>query len=108
MKRDGFKKDFTEFFIKNFDEIMEAEKNNEGFLVRCYTEFERVQRTNTNNRGSQRQLKPTVKKFLEYFDENKFVGITDETKPIADKIAPFFSEQTTFNYAVKIHDEQKH
>ena len=107
MKTDGFKKDFVDFFMKNFDEILEAEKDNEGFFVRCYNEFENVQKTNTNNRGSQRQLKPTVKKFLDYFAENKFFGGNDETKVISDKISPYFSEQKTFDYAIKIYDELK-
>ena len=107
MKLKGFNREFTEFFLKNFDELMEVESEHEGFIARCYNEFDDVQKTNTSHRGSQRQLKPTVKKFLEYFRENKYQGITEETKFIADKIAPYYAEQEAFNYAVKVYNERK-
>jgi len=106
METKGFKREFTDFFMKNFDEIMYEDLASSGFLARCYNEFERVQKTNTNNHGSQRQLKPTVQKFREYFEENKFLGITDENKHISDTISPYFSDQSTFDYAVKINDER--
>ena len=102
----SFNREFTEFFLLNFDEIIKEERNNQGFIARCYTEFERVQKTNTSNRGSQRQLKPTVEKFLSYFDKNKFVGVTDETQEISDTISPYFSSQETFEKATSIDQER--
>ena len=107
MQNNGFKKDFSDFFMKNYDELMLEDISNPGFFARCYNEFERVQKTNTNNHGSQRQLKPTIQKFKDYFAENKFLGITDENKHISDTISPYFSDQMTFDYAVKIDDERR-
>ncbi|MBQ8424761.1 MAG: leucine-rich repeat domain-containing protein [Clostridia bacterium] len=107
MKLTGYKKEFSEFFMKYFDEIIAYEKTNPNFIAKCYNEFEEVQKTNTNNHGSQRQLKATFKKFVDYFAENKFKGINEETKEIADTISPYFSEQKSFNIAVKIDKERK-
>lgn len=107
MKKDGFKKEFTDFFLKDFDELLRTEKIFEGFTSRCYNEFEKVQKTNTSDHGSQRQLKPTVAKFIDYFTENKFQNITPETKNIAITIAPYFSTQQVFDDAVSIDKERK-
>lgn len=107
MRLNGFNIEFTEFFLNNFSEIIQEERINNGFISRCFNEFDTVQKTNTRHHGKQEQLKPTVKKFVQYFDDNKFVGITPETKPIADSIAPYFSEQEVFDEAVKIFNEKK-
>ena len=102
----GFKRDFTEFFMSNFDKLMLAETVRRGFVARCYNEFEEVQSTNTNNHGSQRQLKPTVEKFIDYFDEKKFSGVTEENRNIARTISPYFGEQSIFDEAVLIDFER--
>ena len=104
---DGFKREFTDFFMENFEKLLVIESNNKNFISRCYNEFEDVQKTNTNNHGSQRQLKATVEKFINYFDENKFAGITDETREIANTISQFFNNQSDFDNAVSIFNEWK-
>ena len=106
MEVNGFNQEFTDYFMKYFDEIHEQEYYKPGFFSRCYNEFNLVQKTNTNNHGSQRQLKPTFKKFVEYFNENKFSNITEETRDIADAISPYFSSQETFDKATKINEER--
>ena len=106
MEDTGIKPEFTDFFMSSYGDLFEAEQDLPGFIAKCYNLFEAVQRTNTNNHGSQRQLKPTVLKFIEYFKENKFVGITPETKFIADTISPFFSKQIDFDNAVNIELER--
>lgn len=109
MEIKGFKPEFTKFFIepKNYEAMMEEEYRNPGFIAECYNKFEEVQETNTSNRGSQRQLKPTVDKFIDYFREEKFRGVTSATAPIARAISPYFSLQETFEDAVKIDRERK-
>lgn len=102
----GIKPEFTEFFLQNFDEMFETQKEIPGFIARCYNEFEKVQKTNTSNRGTQRQLKATVKKFRDYFNENKFIGIDSETRQIAEILSPYFDEQSIFNDAVAINSER--
>jgi len=107
MNIDGFNKEFTDFFLENFSEIIQEERENNGFITRCYNEFDTVQKTNTRNRGNQSRLKPTVKRFAQYFDNNKFTGITPETKKIADAISPYFMEQELFEDAVSILSEKQ-
>lgn len=108
MHLEGFKREFSKFIInrENLIEMLKEEKNRFGFIAKCYNHFENVQKTNTSNKGSQRQLKPTVEKFKEYFRENAFSGITDETREIAETIAPFTANQDTFEDAVAIEKER--
>ena len=109
MGLNGFNPEFTRFFLdkNNFRELIDAEKNNPGFIARCYNEFYDVQRTNTSNRGEQRQLKPTIKKFKEYFADVLFRGVTKENIAIAKRISGYFARQATFDRAIKIDDERR-
>ena len=103
----GFKKEFTDFFLENVDELVREEIRSYGFVGRSYDRFEEIQKTNTNNRGRQRQLKPTVKKFREYLEENRYEGITEETRPIANTVSKFFGGQFAFDRSVAIMEEKK-
>lgn len=104
---EGVKKEFVEFFINNYDELISEEVKNNGFISRCYNEFEEVQKTNTNNHGGQRQLKATIEKFKNYFRENKYEGINPDTIQIANTISPYFDDQKDFDNAVRIDRERK-
>ena len=108
MKPYGFKKEFTDFYLENFTKITHDYRYYvPQFTAKAYNNFEAVQATNTNNHGGQRQLKPTIQKFLDYFKEIKFDGITPETKPIADEVGAYFKDQDAFDYAVEIMNEKK-
>jgi len=108
MEIQGFKREFTEFFISSMSEMMEETRyNNEEFIARAYNEFEEIQATNTNDHGSQRQLKPTMDKFKGYFRAISFRNVTPETKPIAMMISPYFDRQENFDNAVSIMNEFK-
>ena len=106
MNNDGFKPEFVEFFMSNYKSLLENEENSQSFISRCYNDFEKVQKTNTSNRGSQRQLKPTVEKFVDYFKKNKFASVNEYNKPISDAISPYFNKQKTFDMALKIDNER--
>lgn len=106
MSSHTFSPEFTDFFIDKFDELLKIEAKNYNFIANCYNHFDEVQATNTNNHGSQRQLKPTVEKFYNYFNRDKFKNITENNKNIATTIAPFFDNQETFDDAVKINEER--
>lgn len=107
MKTNGLKTEFTEFFLSNFDEIMKEQEKDPQFIEKCYNNFEEVQKTITSNKGSQRQLKLTVSKFVEYFKENKFSGITPENKNIAIELGQYTPNQESFDDAAKIDEEHK-
>ncbi len=109
MKLQGFKPEFTKFLLdkNNFAEMMQQEMLEHGFIIKCYNCFEEIQATNTSNKGSQHQLKPTVKKFIHFFMKNKFSGITEDNLPIAETISPYFDEQEDFDNAVSIMKEKE-
>ena len=109
MKPYGFKQEFADFFLNknNFEELMEEERHEDGFIARCYNEFELVQSTHTSQRGSQRQLAPTVEYFKQYFTKNKFSGVTPETLKIATTVSQYFTKQKDFDKAVEIDEERK-
>ena len=109
MKPEGFKKEFVDFFLNkaNFEELIQEERKQSGFISRCYNEFENVQNSHTSQRGSQRQLAPTVKFFKGYFATNKFKGVTEKTSEIALTISPYFSDQENFDKAVEIAQEKE-
>ena len=107
MQLQGFKPEFTEFFMKNYDELIAECSRNPRFLVDCYDDFEKAQKMNTSNRGSQRQLKATVESMKNYFLNSKFSGVTDENKHIAETISPYFRHQLNFDDALKILAEKK-
>lgn len=109
MKPNGVKLEFTKFILdkNNFELLLKEERRQTGFISRCYNEFEKVQATNTANRGSQRQLVPTVEKFVEYFKVNKFSGVDEKTENIAKTISPYFSDQAAFDRAVQINNERE-
>lgn len=104
-----FKRDFSRFFVKNFDALLVYNNTNksQNFIARCYNDFDAVQRFNTSNKGSQRQLAPTISKFNEYFNFTTFTGINEENLFIAQAISPFFKTQEAFAIALGIYHERK-
>ena len=109
MKLDGIKQGFTDFFLdkNNFNELMVEENINSGFISKCYNYFEKFQQTNTSNRGSQRQLKPTVEKLKNYFYRSAFENITPENQHIAETLFGHFNQQVVFDRALSIDAERK-
>lgn len=71
-----------------------------GFMGKCLEEYNMVQHTNTTNSGDHRTLKPTLKKFINYFDEDKFYNVqTKADSELAKEIGRFYDDQSTFNKA---------
>lgn len=103
----GFKRDFTDFYLKSYDELVRQDDIQKNFISNSYENFYKIQQTNTSNRGSQRQLKPTVDKFINYFAHDKFIGVKKENEEIAKTISPYFDYQHSFDKAVRIDNERK-
>ena len=101
----GFKRDFALFVLQedNFKSIIKEIQKNKDFLSNVYNHFEEVQATNTNKNGN-RILKPTVSKFISYFNENKFENVDDYTD-ISKEIGKFYDDQKYFEEAVEIRKE---
>lgn len=94
-----FNPKFADFVFDNFDEIM---KNGTRFFVKCYQHFDEVQKTHTKNKGDCKQLAPTVEYFLEYFNTNKFTGVNEKNRNIANVVGKYYREQSTFDEAQKV------
>lgn len=105
MMIDDSKIDFINFITNkdNFGKIINICKNNEGgniaFFSNLFNRFEEIQAANTSHKGSQRQLFPTVEKFFDYFNSNKFGDLDEKLKPLAMEIGKFSSERNEFKNA---------
>jgi len=102
MKLMPFNKEFADFFMKNALELLVVERQQPTFLVRIHKDYQEIQEKHTSHRGKQRQLAPTVEFFKQYFNENKFKGVTLENRGIADELRKFYSKQETFDFALEI------
>lgn len=106
MNNDGFKRDYAIFMMDkgNFERLMKFNFDNKDFISKIYNHFEKVQLTNSNDRGSHKFLAPTVEKFVSYFNENKFKDIEDENV-LSAELGKFYDDQELFEYAKSIKKE---
>lgn len=108
MQWTGFKREFTNFFLdkNNLIPLSQELQINPEFLSQCYNTFENAQKHNTSNKGSQRQLVPTVKSLRRYLFLVKFKGTNQDNSSIAEIVGEYFSEQKTFDNALTIQQER--
>ncbi len=99
--------EFIKFFIENYDRLVELEKNNSGMIVRIYNSFRDISNTSTSHRGSQRKLKVTVEKCLDYFSEKKFEGVNENNKKLARILQQYYSESYALNVGETLLNESK-
>lgn len=96
-------KTITDSNVKFFYDACVYSKGNKGFLGKCLKYYELVQETNTTNKGSHRRLKPTLNKFINYFNLGKFDGVTTkEEEDLAIEVGKFFDKQEIFDRAKKV------
>lgn len=96
--RDDVDYEFIMFFVENYEELIPLEKSNSGIIARIYNDFRDISKTSTSHRGSQRHLKVTIEKCLDYFLAKRFEGITEENKELAKVLQKYYSE----SYALSI------
>ena len=102
MKLMPYNREFANFFMQHTQELLAIERQQPSFLVRIHKDYDDIQAKHTSHKGKQRQLAPTVEFFKQYFDENKFQGVTLENRGIADELRKFYSKQETFDFALEI------
>ena len=102
-----FHKEYSIFFMKNYKRLLELEKTASGINSRIYNDFEDIANHNTSDKGSQRKLKITVDKCLNYFLINKFNGYKEEYKSLAEFLAKYYSNKETLNIAIQILNNAK-
>ena len=103
--RDEFDKEFADFFIENYQELIKEEKKHSGFIQRVYLNFRQISRTCTSHKGSQRKLKVTIEKCKNYLSNVKFDGVTDDTKDLAKLIGSWYDNNLTWINAQKVYHE---
>ena len=95
--RDEIDYEFIVLFIENYDQLVELEKKSSGIIARIYNAFRDISKTSTSHRGSQRHLKVTLDKCLDYFLTRKFEGVTEENKELAAILQSYYSESYALN-----------
>ena len=84
--------EFIILFIENYDQLIELEKNSSGIIAKIYNAFRDISKTSTSHKGSQRHLKVTLDKCLDYFLARIFDGITEKNKELATVLQSYYSE----------------
>lgn len=97
--------EFINFFIENYDRLVELEKISSGMIVRIYESFREISNTSTSHKGSQRKLKVTIEKCLDYFLGKKFERINENNKELARVLQLFYSESYVLSIAEEIVKE---
>jgi len=90
--RDEVDYEFILFFVENYKELVELDKQKSGIIARIYNAFRDISKTSTSHRGSQRHLKVTIDKCLGYFLAERFEGVTEENKDLAEFLQKYYSE----------------
>ena len=97
--------EFLDFFIENYEQLLEEDANWTGFLINVYNLFPDISKTSTSNKGSQRHLKVTIKKCKNYISTKKFKNVTAETYHLAEIVSKWFNDDESFELAVLIYNE---
>lgn len=103
--REEYDEEFSMFFLENYQELIKEEKNKSGIIQRIYLNFREISKTCTSHKGSQRKLKVTLKKCLNYLSTVKFDGVTKETEKLAQLIGKWYDNNATWINAQKIYNE---
>lgn len=93
------------FFIENYKNLFELEKEKSGIIARIYNSFNEISKTSTSHRGSQRHLKVTMEKCKDYFLAKKFIGVNENNKNLARFLQNFYSESYILSVAEKLLEQ---
>ena len=103
--RDEFDQEFADFFLENYQELIQEERKKSGFIQRVYLNFREISKTCTSNKGSQRKLKVTLDKCKNYLSNIKFDGVTEETQDFANLISAWYDENKNWLDAQRVYRE---
>lgn len=103
--RNEFDKEFADFFLENYQGLIDEERRKSGFIARIYLNFREISKTSTSNKGSQRHLKVTIDKCKNFLSNVKFDGVTEENKDFAELISAWYDSNSTWINAQKVYLE---
>ena len=109
MNLEGLKPEFSNFLIKesNFLEMTELAYENDFFIPECYNNFYEIQKSNTSNKGSQRQLAPTSEHFFKYFKRKIAPSAFLGHEELVDTVTDYFFDIETVKLAIAIDEKRK-
>lgn len=100
-----FNPEFASFFLENYKELYEREISCSGIIERIYRNFAEISKTSTSDHGSQRHLKVTLQKCLQYLSSTKFDGVNPENEELAYLIGCWFDSNRTWENAWRVYKE---
>ena len=102
-----YNKELADFILdkKNFIELVNLERNENGFISRIINNFEKIKEFGRSNRGDQHYRKVTVDMCKEFCSKIKFDNVSDMNADIADEIGKYSRNQESFDDAVNIREE---
>ncbi len=103
--REEFDLEFANFYLENYQELIENERKKAGFIERVYINFREISRTCTSDKGSQRKLKVTLEKCINYLSNVKFDGINQSNQELANLISAWYDENKTWIDAQVVYKE---
>lgn len=103
--REEFDLEFANFFLENYKELFKLEKEKSGFIERVYNNFRIISKTCTSDKGSQRKLKVTLDKCINYLSNTKFDCVTEENKEFAEFIGAWYDSNEVWMNALKVMKE---
>lgn len=98
-------KNFSTLFLENYQDMLRLEKIGSGTINDIYENFEDISKTNTSDKGMQRQLKVTLDKCIHYLSSKKFENIPEGFEEMALTIGKWYRDNTILQRAIKIHEE---
>ena len=103
----GFNKEWAEFLMNknNFQELVNLELEESGFISKIYNNFEKIKEFGKSNKGNQRYRKVTIEICEKFFSKIDFGNIDCINEDIADEISKFTNKKEIFDEAVKIREE---
>ncbi len=104
-----YNKDFAEFFMINYKELIKNEVS-KGYvnISRIYENFDELKKVSIANNGSRRQLKVTLNRCISYFTLSKFTTVSEEDLFIAKTINKWCDTEEEINNCISLYKESVH
>lgn len=80
--------EFGKFFMDNYEELFKLNLKHPGIIVEIFNIFPKLQARATSNKGSQRQLKVTIRNCIDYL----LIGDNNDLSTDKEKLAVFLKD----------------
>lgn len=105
--KDEINYEFIRFFLENFEQLIELEKETPSIIVKIYKSFEDISKTSTSHKGSQRHLKVTIQKCIDYFLSQTYEKVTEKNKELALFLQKYYTESNALAIGEMLVEQSK-